>query len=105
MRSNLINMKGIAAVKVCFQRALMEYAQRRQSMKTRNSKNGLPTFMLCDTPDAPSTESSLTEDSPAKSAVTLVILSLPASILIRSEESISPTDTHFIKSSFIRQLV
>lgn len=36
-------------------RALMEHAQPRQSVSIRTSKYGLPTFMLGDTPDVPST--------------------------------------------------
>lgn len=47
----------------------MAQAQPRQSIDAKTSKKGLPTLALCDTRDAPSTGSTLSEEQDFNSSL------------------------------------
>lgn len=62
MRSDLIELGRIAAVKDRLQRVFMKHVQSRKSMNTKTNKRGLPTCLLSDTLDAASTGSTLPKE-------------------------------------------
>lgn len=66
LRSYLIDIQRMAAANERSQCALMEQALPRQS-KCKTSWEGLSTFMLNNTPDTPSTGSTLTDGQGPKS--------------------------------------
>lgn len=67
VNSILIDFRRTAVAKERFQCLLMKHAPQRQSMKTNNSKKRLPTVMLGDNPDAPSTRSDLLQEKGSES--------------------------------------
>lgn len=59
MRSSLIVIRSIVAARERSYQALVKHAQLQQSANIKTSKEELPTLMLSDTLDAPSTASLL----------------------------------------------
>lgn len=62
VRSNIIEIRHIEAEKGRSQRGLMKQAQPRQQLSNKTNEKGLPTYMLGDTPDAPSARSTLPKE-------------------------------------------
>lgn len=56
---NFIDTRHISAAEKRSQCAFMEHVQLRLSRIIKSSQNGLRRFMLCETPDAPSTRTAL----------------------------------------------